>query len=186
MQATAKKSAGIGDAAVKRATGKDWAAWITLLDRAGARDMKHPQIARLLHTRHDLPAWWAQMVTVGYERARGMRKAHQAPGGYEINKSKTIEASCARAFAAWKEAARRKAWLAEEPLTVRKVTAGKSIRLNWIDGKTTVAVNFYSRGRGKCQVAVQHMKLPGAAAAERMKKYWATALGRLADYLEGA
>jgi len=33
-------------------------------------------------------------------------------------------------------------------------------------------------------VVVEHQKLSSATAAERMKKYWTAALGRLAEYLE--
>ncbi len=40
------------DAAVKKATGKTWGQWFTLLDKAGGRRMKHIDIARLLHKKY--------------------------------------------------------------------------------------------------------------------------------------
>jgi hypothetical protein len=75
---TTNKTAGISSAAVKKATGKDWKQWFTLLDKAGARKMPHKDIACLVYEKHQVSGWWAQMVTVGYEQARGLRQKHQA------------------------------------------------------------------------------------------------------------
>ncbi len=72
----------------------------------------------------------------------------------------------------------------EEGIVIRKAAAGKSMRITWADGKSTLSVNFYAKGDGKSQVAVQHGKLPDAESAERMKVYWAKALRRLQRFLE--
>ena len=73
----AKKRAapGMSDAAVKAKTGKTWAEWIAALDKAGAKAMSHKEITKLLSSRHKLADWWSQMVTVGYERAKGLRES---------------------------------------------------------------------------------------------------------------
>jgi len=55
-------------------------------------------------------------------------------------------------------------------LTIRKATTNKSLRINWEDGKTIVAAAFLSKDSKKCQVVAQHMKLPDAKAAAKMKK----------------
>src|SRR5262249_32186840 len=67
----------MADAAVKAKTGKDWAGWFGLLDRAGAKKLEHKQIAQVLRKDHGVPSWWSQMVTVEYERSRGMRERHE-------------------------------------------------------------------------------------------------------------
>jgi hypothetical protein len=64
-----KPALNVGAEAVKAKTGKVWADWFKLLDKAGARKLAHPEIATLLHEKHGLSGWWAQMVTVGYEQA---------------------------------------------------------------------------------------------------------------------
>lgn len=66
-------TSGLGDASVKARTGKRWKEWLAVLDRAGARRMKHLEIARYLASERGLGPWWSQMVTVGIERTRGMR-----------------------------------------------------------------------------------------------------------------
>ena len=69
--------AGVGSEAVARATGRAWDEWLKVLDRAGAKTMPHKEIALLLSRKFDVPDWWSQMVTVGYEQARGLRAVHQ-------------------------------------------------------------------------------------------------------------
>ena len=183
MKRTADKYGGISTAAVKKATGKTWAQWLALLDKAGAKKLSHKDIALLLHQKFKVPDWWCQMVTVGYEQARGLRVKHQKADGFEVSVTKTMVAPVDRAFAAWKESAQREQWLPRTPLTVRKATPHKSIRILWPDD-TTVSVNFWPKGPLKCQVVPQHGKLATPEAAEKMKAYWADKLEALRAYLE--
>jgi hypothetical protein len=67
---------GIKDATVLSKTGKNWRAWFDLLDEWGAAGKRHKAAAQHLEARHGLSAWWSQMVTVAYERARGLRRRH--------------------------------------------------------------------------------------------------------------
>ncbi len=183
MKGTGQKTGGISPAAVKKATGRTWAQWLVALDKAGARKKPHREIAEWLHTRHKLPGWWAQMVTVGYEQARGLRAKHQKTDGFEVSASRTIAAPVADAFEAWRDAAAREKWLPHTQLTVRKATPHKSIRITWGDG-TNLSVNFWPKGSLKCQVVPQHGKLPDAATAEKMKNYWTAKLDALQVFLE--
>ena len=168
----------VGDQAVKAKTGKVWADWFKLLDKAGARKLTHPEIATLLHEQHGLGGWWSQMVTVGYEQAVLGRAQGEKKDGYEVSASKTVAAPLKDLFDAWRDPRRRAKWL-DEKVTIRKATPSKSLRVTWSDGKTILAIGFYEKPGGKCQVAVQHGKLKDAKEAERMKAYWQKALGRL-------
>jgi len=183
MKRVTDKYGGISSAAVKRATGKTWREWLALLDKAGAAKLLHRDIVKWLQRNHELPDWWAQMVTVGFEQARGLRLRHQKPEGFEISVAKTIAAPVDRAFAAWREASLREQWLPGCPLTVRKATPHKSIRILWGDG-TLLSVNFWSKGSLKCQVVPQHAKLPTPEAAEKMKSFWSEKLDSLRAFLE--
>jgi hypothetical protein len=183
MKRTAGSYGGISSAAVKKATGKTWAQWLALLDRAGARKLSHREIVQLLDRTHRLEDWWRQMVTVGYEQARGLRLKHQKADGFEIRVSKTMAAPVDRAFAAWKDAALREQWLPRTPLTIRKATPHKSIRILWPDD-TGVSVNFWPKGPLKCQVVPQHGRLTTPEAAEKMKVFWAAKLESLRLFLE--
>ena len=173
----------MSDEAVKAKTGKTWPAWFKLLDAAGAKKMTHQEIVALLNKKHGVGPWWQQMVAVTYEQARGLRAKHEKPEGYEISVSRTIDAAVSKAFKAWTVEKTRKSWLPSK-FTIRKATANKSLRITWEDGKTIVAVAFYPRGAGKCQVVAQHHKLRDAKLAAKMKAFWGEALGALKELIE--
>ena len=175
-------SRGVSDAAVKAATGKDWAGWFALLDGANATAMSHAQIAAYLGREQGVSSWWSQMVANCYERERGLREKHQMPNGYQVSVSRTMETPLARLYEAWSDSASRDRWLAEGALVVRKATPEKSVRLTWVDGRTSVEAYFYPKGVARSQVTVQHSKLASAGDGERMKAYWREALDRLQQH----
>lgn len=182
--ASSKKSASVSDASVQKATGKNWAQWFAILDKAGARKMPHPEIARLIHSKFKCPGWWSQMVTVEYERARGMRKIHETTSGFHAGRSITLSAPIGKVFDAWQDLSARRRWLKDPNFTVRKASVNKSMRITWVDGKTNVEAMFYSKGPKKSLVTVDITKLSNAKAVEQWKSYWGDALGKLKTILE--
>jgi len=113
------------------------------------------------------------MVTVGYERIKGIRaRGQRRDGTYEANKSKTFNVPVAKLFDAWAKPALRRKWLDETGLTVRSMSKSKYMRLAFSDG-SVVIVGFTPKGRAKSSVAVQHTKLPDATAAQGLKRFWA-------------
>ena len=179
-----KVKPGMSDEAVQAKTGKTWAEWFSALDADGGRRLSHKEIVAIVGQKYGLGAWWQQMVTVTYEQARGLRAKHERPDGYQVSATKTVAVPVARLYRAWKTEKARTAWLAEPALAVRSSTPEKSLYLDWVDGKTRVAVNFYAKGEAKSQVAVEHSRLPGAAAAEKQKTFWKQALESLKAKLE--
>ncbi|MFN2497782.1 MAG: hypothetical protein ABR557_01720 [Pyrinomonadaceae bacterium] len=91
------------------------------------------------------------MVTVTYEQARGLRDMHQKPAGYQISVSRTVNTPLAKLYKSFANAKSRSAWLAETGLAVRTATPDKSIRVTWNGKKTSLEINFYSKGAGKSQ-----------------------------------
>lgn len=178
------KLAGMSDAAVQAATGCDWKKWVETLDYVGAHEWSHRAIAEYLHEKFKVPAWWTQMVTVGYERIRGLREIGQRRGGagFEANKSRTFAVPVAEVFAAFSVARKRSRWLPGVKLTVRKATPGRSVRITWPDA-TSVEVWLIARGEGKSTAQVQHRKLPDRQSATRMKAYWTERLEALGALL---
>lgn len=94
----------VGNAAVLAKTGKEWNAWFRILDHWGAAEKGHKETARHLLEKHGLSAWWSQMVTVEYERARGLRKVNERPRGFAFSVSRTIAAPARRGFEAFTRA----------------------------------------------------------------------------------
>ena len=104
----------ISDRAVQKATGNNWAEWVTLIDRKGGETMTHRAIARDIVGQAlrraqgyftGLPRgsveWWAQAVTVGYEYAKGRRVPGQtAATGFEVGVTRTLPVKPKRAWEA--------------------------------------------------------------------------------------
>ena len=175
--------AGMTDGAVAAKTGRTWRQWVDALDADGAASMTHRDIATIVHTKHHVGDWWAQTVTVGYERVKGLRERGQRRSGtYEATKSRTYNVPVAALFDAWANHAARRRWLDGVEPVVRTATRPKSMRLRWPDG-TLVAVGFTRKGRGKSAVAVAHMQLRDRAASTASKAYWAERLDALGALL---
>lgn len=178
--------AGMSDAAIRAKTGCDWRKWVAALDDKGAATWAHRDIARYVQDEFGVADWWAQAVTVGYERIKGLREIGQRrSGAYEANKSRTYAVPVDELFAAWADARRRRKWLPETGVVVRKATAGRSLRLTWPDA-TSVELRFTAKGDGKSAVQVQHRKLASKADAEARKVYWAERLTALDEHLAAA
>ena len=175
---------GVSHDAMVRATGKQIGEWLEILDAWGARDHKHTETARWLVAEHGIPGWWAQNVTVGYERARGMRVRHQEPGGFSVSISRTISAPAERISDAFTEASLRSKWLPAAPITLRTANRGRSARFDWADPASRVGFNMFPKGEGRTQIGLVHEKLPDAGAAERMKAMWRERLTTLKELLE--
>lgn len=79
------------DTPVKNATGRELHEWFATLDDHEARDLPHKDIAQLLSSEYDVPAWWSQNVTVEYEKHIGRRETGQTQSGdYEATATKTL------------------------------------------------------------------------------------------------
>lgn len=176
--------AGMSDDRIREKTGRTWQAWVRVLDRDGAAALRHRDIATLVHTKHRVPDWWAQTVTVGYERIKGLREIGQRRSGeYEAGKSRTFSVPVNVLFDAWADSARRRRWLDGVDAKVRTATRPKSVRLQWPDG-TIVVVLFTAKGDAKSAVALSHTKLPDRATSTTMKEYWTERLQALASFID--
>jgi uncharacterized protein YndB with AHSA1/START domain len=175
--------AGMKNEVVKEKTGRTWDGWVEVLDGEGAATMKHAEIAAIVAGKYRVDAWWAQMVTVGYERAKGLRERGQRrDGSYEAGKSRTFNAPAAQIFEAFTDAKRRRRWL-EDGVIVRTANPPKRMRLGWIDG-SIIAVEFTAKGKEKTSVAVAHTKLKDRATVTQMKAYWSEKFDALAKLLD--
>ncbi|MEM7416039.1 MAG: hypothetical protein AAF389_11115 [Gemmatimonadota bacterium] len=178
-----EKLAGMSDDAVRNATGKSWPEWATYLDDRDAYTWEHPDIAAHLDTSFEFGGWWAQTVTVGYERFRGLRDFGQRRGGgYDVNKSRTVAVSVSRLWEAFERAETRAAWMSETVVDFHKQTPTKSMRGSLPDG-TKVDLYFTDKGAAKASVSIQHRGLSDRAAADASRARWGAELDRLVDHL---
>jgi hypothetical protein len=175
--------AGMSDETIKAKTGCTWERWVYALDRRGAEQMSHGDIAALVNEKYKVDGWWSQTVTVGYERIKGLRaRGQRLDGTYEASKSRTFNVPVTTLFNAWAEASVRRRWLDVAGVKVRTATAPKSLRLGWTDG-SIIAIWFTPKGKSKSSVALAHTKLPDKATVDRLKQYWSERLDALGEVL---
>jgi uncharacterized protein YndB with AHSA1/START domain len=179
------KLAGMSNAAVKAKTGCTWERWVWALDASGAADLSHRAIAEMVHNTFKVQDWWAQTVTVGYERIKGLRQIGQRrTGEYEATRSKTFAVPVERLFQAFAHARMRAKWLPGIKVTVRKATPHRSVRMTW-DDATSVEVWLIAKGESRSSAQVQHRKLSSREDAERRKAFWGERLTALDATLKG-
>jgi uncharacterized protein YndB with AHSA1/START domain len=176
--------AGMSDKTLKAKTGCAWDRWVWALDAVNAQNWPHGEIAQYVHEKYKVPGWWAQTVTVGYERIRGLRaRGQRRSGSWEASKSRTFDAAVGTLYKAFNQPKLRSGWLPGKTFVVRTAVPNKSMRVTWEDG-TSVELYFASKGRSKSAVAVQHTKLSSRDAANRMKAFWTAQLEALSTFLE--
>ena len=132
-----------------------------------------------------MAGWYSQSITVGYERARGLRAPGEYADGFAASASKTIAVPVQRLFEAFGDEALRERWLPAGSLRPRTARAAKSARFDWEDGSTRVIVGFEDMGEAKSRVGLSHERLPDADAADEMKAWWRERLAALKSQLEG-
>jgi hypothetical protein len=172
------------DEKVGAVTGKRWEAWFSILDRSGARKRKHGETVAFLMEEHEVPGWWAQSITMWYERARGIRLKHQQADGFTIYASKTMAVPLEVLFDAFVNPRSRRTWLTDGTMSLRTSQPGHTARFDWEDGSTRVSVSFVAKGPAKATVAVAHERLPDPDEAEKAKVLWRERLADLKSFLE--
>jgi len=167
-------------------TGRPYREWFADLDAWGATDAPHKAIAAWLMSERGVPGWWAQNITVEYERARGLRAVGQGRDGFfAVNATKTVAVPVAELYAAVVDPARREAWLPGVVLGERTATPHRTARFDWGEGSTRVVVGFQDKGERKSVVALSHERVPDAETAATMKAFWRERLSGLKALLEG-
>jgi hypothetical protein len=189
------------DAAAIQKTGHGFDHWFAVLDAFGAAAKGHTASARHLNEEHGVPGWHSQMVTVAYERARGLRVANQScDGDFQVGVSKTVPVGLAEVVRAFSDARSRARWLrGADPRLVRALEAAFAgpkprevavrragyarLRYPW-DG-SVVEIHVYAKPNGKTSVVADNQRLAGGEDVETRRSQWKTALGGLAEYLAG-
>jgi hypothetical protein len=173
---------GQSDDAIRRGSGKGWKEWIRILDAWGARERSHTEIARHVSGELGVTGWWAQAVTVGYERARGLRAPNQKSDGYCAYASKTVYAPVDELAEAFTKASARRRWL--DPGTLQATSStGRSARFS-APGSTRVLAYFEDKGPGTSQVSIQHERLDGPDDVATWRAFWRERLSRLATTID--
>jgi hypothetical protein len=181
--ARTKRAMQIGDEAVKTKTGKGWAEWFKILDAAGAKNMKHAEIATHLYKKLKVPGWWCQMVAVQYEKERGLRETNQrGENNFNAGVSRVVQIPTAKLYKAWADDQVRRSWLKGDTMEITTARRNKSIRAKWNE-TSRVSIMFYAKGATKSQIVFDEFKIANAEEANRRKHFWIDAITRMQEFL---
>lgn len=163
------------DAQVHAKTGRGWDDWVTAIDAGPGRNVGHTAIAEWVREQ-GVDAWWAQSVTVGYERITGLRLPGQMPDG-------TFSVSRSRVLAMPPEEVRE---LVMDDVSRRDLLPGFTLELL---SKPTVKVPRFAFHAGdepigrlafamdaasgnRTNLTVTHSALPSLEEGEHWKAFW--------------
>jgi len=178
-------------------TGHGWQHWFSVLDRFGAEEKGHTAAARHVAEDHGVDGWYSQLITVEYERARGLRAANQRLSGeYEVSVSKVLKAPVGAVAKALRDS--KAGWAAALDPELRSgfqaaLAGAKGLRERGRGGATmrfksaggvSVALYLDPKPNGRSQLVAQNMKLAGPAGVERLRSDWKKAFAALDRQLE--
>lgn len=168
----------VDDGAVHAATGRDWDAWRALIDAWPGHDGGHQVVAEYLAREHDLPGWWAQQVTIGWERITGRRQAGQrADGTFTTSRSRTLAIDAEVLRERLLDERERAASFGDVRTGLRSRMTSKSIRLEMPEGVAVLALA--AKPDGRCTVSVEHAGLEDTGSLQRWAAFWGAWLERL-------
>jgi len=180
--------AGFSDAAIKARTGCTWDRWVFALDHYHADKMSHGEIAALVASKYKIDGWWAQAVTVGYERIKGLRAIGQRRDGtYEANKSRTFNVPVTTLFDAWANARTRRRWLSAPPRRRNRCVSTARIAASSPSGSCRRGAR---RARSRCSTPSSAIATPriasrstGPSASTRSPRCWLRKVRRINSQL---
>ncbi len=176
-----------------KSTGHDLEYWFKILDAFG-QTHGHTKAAEYLYAEHQVPAWHGQMITVTWERRRGLRQENQScTGTFQVSVSRAIAAPVSWIAGVINDAKSRKAWLKGASPALAKAlddafSAGKSVemkkadyarmRYKWLSSVVELRVT----GKGdKSSIVADSSDLPDADAVGVRREAFALALDRLRE-----
>jgi hypothetical protein len=189
----------VSDAACQRATGRGLSHWFKVLDHFGGRTAGHTAAARHLKDAQGVSAWYAQAITVAYERAHGLRAENQTcDGRFQVSVSRVLPASVSAVARALRSARAREAWLDGADPTLAKslaaafgrrgalsVKGGTTARLRYRWDGGTVELRLDAKDDGRSTLVADTKGLASKAEVERRRAQWRPVLDALRAHLSG-
>jgi len=187
------------EASLIEKTGHGLDHWFAVLDAFDRAKKGHTAAAAHLHEVHGVPGWHSQMVTVAYERERGLRAMNQASAGdFQVSITRSLPAAVAEVADAIGRADRRRVWLrgADSALArawnaafdgpqARQVTFKSPnyarMRFPW-DG-STVEIHINGKPKGGSSIVAYNRGLDAPEKVEQRRAQWRAALEALKSYL---
>ncbi|MCK2200135.1 hypothetical protein [Corynebacterium callunae] len=180
------KTPGMSPEAILKGTGKSWAEWLELLDKAQGTTMTHTELAAYIAKNFEVSGWWAQGIAIGYEYDRGMRDRGMTSDGYATNASKTFNTPVSTLWQFFADDQLRSQWLEPDLLSPTSATEPKTFNAKWNADNSRISVNFQAKGENKSSFGLQHRRLPSQEHIAPTKAMWKSKIAVLAELIKNS
>ncbi len=159
------------DDKTREATGRGWDDWCDIIDAWDGHHDGHTAIARHLTETYEVTGWWAQGITIGWERITGRRVLHQMTDGtFSASRSKTLDIDLAVLREMLLDDEARRELIVGYETILRSKPTSKALRFAFDEG--AALFSFDAATNGKIRITVSHEKLASSEAADRWRFYW--------------
>ncbi len=166
----------VSDEAIRSNTGRGWDEWVKVIDGGPGRTAGHTAIAAWVTAQHGVRDWWAQGVTVGYERITGLRVPGQrADGTFTVSRSRSLDLDRDTLRTLLLDDAARADLVPGLELTLRSRPGTKVPRFAVADddGPRGVLLVATDPDGDRLRVTATHERIGSAAETEHWKSFWA-------------
>ncbi|MGO4784445.1 hypothetical protein [Cryobacterium sp. W22_MBD10_FK3] len=177
------------DESILENTGHTWDEWADLIDAGPGRQAGHTAIAAWVHAEHGVDGWWAQGVTVGYERITGLRLPGQMPdGSFSVSRTKVLalDRDVLRALLLDEDA--RADLVPGVDLVLRSKPAAKALRFTVDRAGAPLGSILFSTDLlpdGRLRLGVTHDKVVSFDEGEHWKLFWSDWLAAVEQSADG-
>lgn len=170
----------VSDDAVREGTGQSWDQWCAQIEQDCPGETDHTVIATHLHEVVGVDVWWAQTITIGFERITGLRLPYQRPDGtFTAGSSRTVRVDATLLRSMLLDDDGRADLFPTIATELRSRPTSKAIRVAMTSGVAQIALTPVSEGRVK--VSIQHNQLPRFDDVEHWKGWWSAWLDALEE-----
>lgn len=173
-------------AAIERASGRSWEAWVALFEAQQAKALPHAEIAKIaraaLPDSLANPDWWAQGTAIAYEQHAGLRVPGQGSDGFfRVSASRTLPIDRDAAIDAWVAAygaaAEHRGVVVLKPRRSR--TDKRSFWRFDLDGAGRVEVAATPKDDTRITFAVNHDGMTSGEEIEQWRAHWKALIAAL-------
>ncbi len=159
------------DEVIRERTGRGWDEWRELIDSWPGHSEGHAAIAAWLQKQHQIDGWWAQSITVGWERITGRRQRGQmADGTFTANKSAAVTTDPQTLREMLVNDAGREVLFPQMSTELRSRPTSKNVRLRLEEGVAEIAIT--PKADGRSTVTIAHTKLASSHHVAHWKAFW--------------
>lgn len=165
----------ISDNTILKVTGLSWIKWTERMGMMGAPKLSHQEIVRLLIATYNVDDWWAQTLTVRYNRANDHKALGQGGDGfYTAAITEDYSGTIDQALDWWQTKINRSTMFGHDDIETSSTTQTGKWRYYRavLTDKSRVLVGIYQKTPSKAEIGLIHERLATEEIAAGQQLFW--------------